>query len=141
MKKQIILISSSLLVASFAFGCAPKEPSDQVISILEKVQDKGSQGRNCDNLAQDLNEYCSEIHDELAAAYISHMQKNMTELVADDSPVVPSSEALKVDTAIAKYKKFKPFYCKSSDKVNEALVKCIDPIERPDLVQTAQLNK
>lgn len=141
MKKQIILISSSILIASFTFACAPKEPSDKIISILEKVQDKGSQGRNCDNLAQDLNAYCGETHDELVTAYAAYMQANTVEAVAGKSSAASSNEKLKVDAAIAKYKSFSPFYCKKDIKVKEALVNCIDPIERPDLVQTAQLTK
>lgn len=75
-KKNLVLLTSSLLIAGFAFGCAPKTPEDRIIKAVDTLSNMITSYTDCDitsytdcdKLAKDLESYCKDSNADLAAA-------------------------------------------------------------------------
>lgn len=67
-KKNLVLLTSSLLIAGFAFGCAPKTPEDRIIKVADTLYDKMTSNKDCAKLAKDLESYCKDSNADLTAA-------------------------------------------------------------------------
>lgn len=127
--KPFLFMLSALMIASFAFACAPKTPEERVVKTLDTIHAKFVDAKDCDKLAKDLDSYCKDVHDQLAADYKLVLVGVMTQLMSGEKST-PGMD--KVEAALNKYDGLENSACAQNEKAAAALENCMSAIDALD---------